>query len=104
MKTSEEETQALNSQYRPHIASVTPQFSSWTVKKEKNCRTVRRCLEFKSLSFGSATLSEKQGCELLPMIEQEHQTERPVLPSMHQTHHDVGSFIRRGTSVSPRSQ
>ncbi|OAL50468.1 hypothetical protein IQ07DRAFT_566433 [Pyrenochaeta sp. DS3sAY3a] len=98
MKCLEQESQDLDSLYRPRTERNESHIMNWDFDNPQISQIVSRCRDFNALEFGAASLSEEQERELAPEIQQEFQTERiPNMPAArHELSEDLWELVHNG--------
>jgi hypothetical protein len=99
-KFLEAEAQSIETRYRPCTRDTTVE--EWDIDNENIAKILRRCQEFNTLNFTSATLQEEQERELSPEIEEERQVQRPpsMQPEKHNLHIDLVRLVKTGSFVA----
>lgn len=94
----EDEAQSIEIRYRPR-SQQDAVFEDWNLTNENIASILKRCHEFDTMNFTSATLQEEQERELSPEIEQERQVQRPpsMKPEQHTLEKDLVQLVETGT-------
>ncbi|KAF1968390.1 hypothetical protein BU23DRAFT_514913 [Bimuria novae-zelandiae CBS 107.79] len=95
----EGEAQTIDQRYRPRVRPSDEQsMMDWDITNPNLSKLVKRCREFETMNFDSATLQEEQERELSPEIEEERQIQRPpaMEPEKHYVHPHLLHLIRTG--------
>jgi hypothetical protein len=97
----EEETQLLETRYKPKSGSVID-LPRLDINDHPDLDAIaERCQQFEDLHFSGSTLQEEQERELSPEMEQERQVQRPAAatPAVHCLHPHVRRFVDEGILI-----
>jgi hypothetical protein len=95
----EDEAQSIEHRYRPRLrVSSIDALEDWDMSNLNIAQILKRCQDFETLNFDSATLQEEQERELAPEIEEERQVQRPpaMMPEKHELHVRLINLVNTG--------